>query len=116
MILLCKHSKELVKNAVKSGISCIVASATSIRAGRLHQRKQFIDRRLRDLANAIGVVHACYVDALHDRFDLVAKVAEEAQRIGRLVRDPRNQSRDQNLARHYASVQFVHPAPRLLAA
>ena len=51
------------------------------------------------------------VDSPHDRFDLIAKVGEEAQGIGRIVRDTRNQSRDQNLARHHASVQFIHPAP-----
>ena len=51
------------------------------------------------------------VDALHHRFDLIAKVGEEAQGIGRIVRDARNQSRDQNLARHHASVQFIHSAP-----
>ena len=66
---------------------------------------------MRDLADAIGVVHAGDVDALHDRSDLIAKVGEEEQWIGRIVGDTRNQSRDQNLARHHASVQFVHPAP-----
>jgi hypothetical protein len=37
--------------------------------------------------------------------------SKESQRIGRLVRDARNQSRDWNLTRHHASVQFIHPAP-----
>ena len=49
----------------------------------VHQRKQLIDRRLRDLTDAIGVVDAGDVDAPHDRFDLVAEVGEESQRATR---------------------------------
>ena len=50
----------------------------------------------------------------HDRLDLIAEVGEEAQGIGLLVGDARNQSRDQNLARHHASVQFIHLYPDCL--
>ena len=46
----------------------------------------------------------------HDRLDLIAKVGEEAQGIGLLVDDARNPPRDQNLARHHASVRFIHHA------
>ena len=59
------------------------------RVDHRHSRtlRQLIDRRLRDLTNAVGVVHACDVDALHHRFDLVAEVGEEAQGIRLLVGD-----------------------------
>src|SRR5450756_1108172 len=82
----------------------------SVGAGRLHQRKQFIDGLLSDLPHAIGIVHSRNVDALHDRSDFVAKVGEKSQWIGRIVSDTRDQARDQNLAGNHSSIQFIHHA------
>jgi hypothetical protein len=41
-------------------------------------------------------------------FDLVAEVGEEAQGIALVVGHARNETRDQDLAREHASVQFFH--------
>src|ERR1700722_8232632 len=86
----------------------------SIHARRLHQREQFVDAVLRDLAHAIGVFHSGDVDAFYPRPDLVAKVGEKAQGIALLVGDARDQAGDQNLAGDHASVQFIHHRLRRL--
>ena len=41
-------------------------------------------------------------------FDLVAEVGEEAQGIALVVGHARNETRDQDLAREHASVEFFH--------
>src|ERR1700749_3593988 len=82
----------------------------SITARRFHQREQLIDRLLRDVADAIAVLHAGDVDTLHDRADLVAEICEEPEGIALLVGDARDQSGDQDLARDHFSVQLVHAA------
>jgi hypothetical protein len=59
--------------------------SSSIAAPRLHPQTQLIDVGLRDAVDAIGVFHTGDVDALDHRFDLVAEVGEEAQRIERVL-------------------------------
>jgi len=84
----------------------------SIKAWRLHQREQFVDRFLRGLAHLIGLIHSSDVDSFHHRSDLIAKIGEKTQWIRRVIGDTRNQAGDQQLAGNHPPVQFIHYSPR----
>ena len=50
-------------------------------------------------------------DAADHRADLVAKLAEELQRVALLIGDARNQPGDQDLAGDHPAVEFFHSVP-----
>src|SRR6202021_51235 len=104
LIYVLKRSKLIRKLPVNQPLFAFSRTVSSIGAGRLHQRQQFVDRLLRDLPYAIGVFHSGDVDAFHHRSDLIAKIGEKSQRIALLVGYASNQARDQDLASDHASV------------
>jgi hypothetical protein len=80
----------------------------SIDARRLHQGEQLVDSLLRRLPYQRRVRRAANSDLTKDSFNFVAKVRKKQQRVLRVIRNPCDKPRYQNLTSDHPPVEFVH--------
>jgi hypothetical protein len=101
------------KRAHRSRRSCRhtrTANQLFVGAGRLHQRKQFIDCLFGNVAHAIGIERSGDSHLTDHGEDFVAEVAQKPQRVLGIVRNARDQTGNENLTRDHSAIEFFHAA------